>query len=1715
MRKPVSDPEISVEVSHLNDISFAMQQNNIPLIRSVRVRNQGDAPLRDLEIRIETSPEVSVPSIWDIPQIPPGQDWILSPARIEFLGATLRAAAERHSVRLWVEVSEIGHVRVAQEIPFTILAHDEWSQTSPQPALLAAFVMPADSGTVKILEIARSLLAQSGLTSFPGYQPGARRDVLRTSAVVYRAVASRTLTHAVPPGDPLKTGQKLMTPGEVLSQARASSLDLGILMAAALEQAGLNPLVVLTGKTVLSGIWLKSDSFPDPVIRHGAELRNRIRLGELRLFELSGLCQQPAMPFESAIKHAEHLLEDESQFHLGIDIRAARIAGIRPLSLDSSVVFEEAVFEPEEAPLDLGPFEVPAAAQTALEPEKEKPVESPVQRLDRWKNRLLDLSLRNRLLNFKPTRKSVELVAPNLARFEDALMTEEDFRLLPKAEEGAPFDESLTEAFERRHLFSLLEREELESRLVGLERSARLGIQESGANTLYLSLGFLVWYESAASDKPLRAPILLVPMRLERKAIRDGFRIRKLDEDIRVNVTLLKKLLEMGLPVQGLDVLPEDHVGVDVDAVFNSFRQAVASEPRWQVEEKAVLAILTFSRFLMWLDLEKNASQLRESALVAHLIDTPNEAYPAQGEFPQADGLDDTYPSKDIFCPLDADSSQLAAVMAAAEKKSFVLQGPPGTGKSQTITNLISHSLAHGKRVLFVSEKMAALDVVHSRLAAAGLSPFCLELHSAKTTRAALREELQESFALQDQKEPAEWIQEAGKLDALRKELNRYVRALHEPRSFGQSVHWGIGQIIKHKGVKAPRITLGEPRTVDRTRFDAMKAAVRTFSMAAREAGNLKDHPLKVIEREQWHPSLPGEVTTALDQLRESAAHLEEAVKAVFARFQLDPMRATLKDIETVGKAVRLLGTSPSVPKSLLGDPDLEPAAQKLEEWIRRGRARDEERKRLYETVEEKFLDADLRTWAAKTAEVSSAWFGKKFFALKTLKKEFQPFLRPGKTASTPEEMEALIRAGLTVREETDKIAGAPEPARLFGAALWQLGEADWDRLERTLRWAVSFREATRATLDSGQQPLPQFLIAAERADQARAGSQAEREATTLSETLAAFHEQRSRAVALLGLNEKFWEGQGNLGKIRAACDQLQENLSGLFEWCRYRAEERRMKELQLSGLVDGVEDGSVDPSRLEEVFERAFCDWWVPAVMGSDPALKSYAANEHAERVEGFRTLDEKLLQLTKKSVVARLCARLPYTGGEVSKTPSTSVGKLRRFVNGGRAPIRKLFEECADALALYKPCVLMSPQSLSQFLGADFPRFDLVVFDEASQMPPWEAVGALARAKQAVIVGDSKQLPPTSFFEVQEPSEAEWDAGEIPDEESILDECVSARLPELELKWHYRSRHESLIAFSNRRYYKNLLTFPSPERISETYGVSWRPVPEGIYDAGGTRTNRKEAEAVVQEVLLRLLDPMDSKRSLGIVTFSLAQQRLIEDLLEKSRAEFEEIDAFFTRDAEPVFVKNLETVQGDERDVILFSIGYGPDQYGRVAMRFGPLNTKGGERRLNVAVTRAREQLVVFSTLEPEQIDLSKTSAAGVAHLKAFLAFAKNGDAGLSEESLSAMEGEDSPLEESIASELLRRGYTVHSQIGCSGFRIDLAVLHPSVPGQYVLGIECDGANYRSARTARERDRLREQILARLGWRLHRVWSTDWWRDPKKQADRVEAAIRSALQG
>jgi very-short-patch-repair endonuclease len=511
---------------------------------------------------------------------------------------------------------------------------------------------------------------------------------------------------------------------------------------------------------------------------------------------------------------------------------------------------------------------------------------------------------------------------------------------------------------------------------------------------------------------------------------------------------------------------------------------------------------------------------------------------------------------------------------------------------------------------------------------------------------------------------------------------------------------------------------------------------------------------------------------------------------------------------------------------------------------------------------------------------------------------------------------------------------------------------------------------------------------------------------------------------------------------------------------------------------------------------------------------LARHSGIGHESLRQRFRDLDREILQLNRRKLAADLLRRpVPYGIGRGRKAEYTENALLQHEVEKARRhiPIRELVRRAGGAILALKPCFMMSPLSIAQYIPPGTLEFDLLIIDEASQMKPEEAIGAFARAKRVVVVGDPKQLPPTSFFErnLQAPVDEEEEPEETIANESILDMAMAAFRPARTLRWHYRSRHGSLIAFSNRHFYDDqLIVFPTPNHRHPDFGVRYRHV-NGVYDAG---TNPLEAKAVCEAAVTFMHRYPD--RSLAIVTLNQAQRELIREEMERMIAADDKASVYVERwseSLEPFVVKNLELVQGDERDCVYISTVYGPDRNGSVMQRFGPINSVHGHRRLNVLFSRAKLQTVVFSSMTADQVRAEPSSSLGVHALKGYLSYAATGmlDGGKVGD-----REPDSDFEVAVAEQIRATGCDAVAQVGVAGFFIDLGVKHPAFPHGYLLGIECDGATYHSGKAARDRDRLRQDVLESLGWDLHRIWSTDWFRNPAAEVEklrkRIEAAIR-----
>jgi very-short-patch-repair endonuclease len=901
----------------------------------------------------------------------------------------------------------------------------------------------------------------------------------------------------------------------------------------------------------------------------------------------------------------------------------------------------------------------------------------------------------------------------------------------------------------------------------------------------------------------------------------------------------------------------------------------------------------------------------------------------------------------------------------------------------------------------------------------------------------------------------------------------------------------------------------------DEATLEAMREAVEALAVQAGAVSDLSASPLRSVLGGDWSPQWETHLVEGAETLTRTARDLRVACAAFANAVGFDCPTLTPGCLDALVDLAQVLRESHRRQTACAFGPDgaerleaLDQAVTHLRDYL----AAQRDLSVPFDPMAWRELDGDAlaRRWAA----ARETWWPKRVFLKGRIRKEMR---RLGNTAGKPDpEHDAPVLARLRRHGEAIARLG-PILEAVKG---WRGHDSAPDDMERLRDLGQRARQAAGRLADDAT------ALTALRArlrdllhdgnDLLAADAPVGVVARSLDQTMDAYREaqrafDRQRGAASAGTDAA---AAPDLDAMADMAEGIAGARAELREWCAWRRRRAQAIDLDLMPMVEALEAGRIDPRQARDVFEAAYCAWWATAIIGEDEVLRTFSTAEHEATILRFREVDETFQALTAAYIVARLRGDMP---DQETVTRGSQWGILNRELQkkARHKPVRQLVQEIPDVLGTLAPCLMMSPLSVAQYLPAEQTPFDVVVFDEASQITVWDAVGAIARGRQLIVAGDPKQMPPTTFFDRSD-DDIDGDIETDVTLESILDEMRGASIPERVLYLHYRSRRESLIAFSNSRYYEDqLVTFPAP--AVRDHGVTLVRT-EGHYARGKARHNEGEARAVVDEVVGRLTHPDETVRalSIGVVTFNSEQQTLIENLLDEARGRQPEIEWAFAAEGieEPVFVKNLETVQGDERDVILFSITYGPDRTGHMTMNFGPLNKQGGERRLNVALTRARYAMTVFSSLAPERIDLSRTQARAVTDLKHFLEFAERGPSALGSAVFGSVGDVESPFESAVLRALRERGWEVHPQIGVSRYRVDLGVVHPDEPGFYLAGIECDGAMYHSAANARERDKIRQAVLENLGWTLFRIWSTDWWHHADAALETVDTALKAHLE-
>ena len=1595
---------IALAFDYLEEINYALVQSKMNICNWCIIENNSDADMENIQLEITgeyVETYLSVPFRLDAKQRIRIQDIKLQVNTSKLLSLTERVVS---SLILRIKNGEV--VVKEQSFPITFMAYNQWHGIDCYPQLLASFITPNHPCIASIVKRASEHLVKlCGSSDFSGYLCGNKEYICHQVHAIYQALCDEKLSYVLEKPSYEERGQRIRLANEVMADRLGNCMDFTLLFAACLEFVGLYTLLILEQGHIYLGVWLVPDSHSRSVDDDIAFLLKKSAegVGDIMLVESTSFAKSEDVPFEEAIDLAIKTLNTKELFQMFLDVYRCRLEGFLPLpqlvKQDNQWVLAE-----EENPY--AEMEVPSVEDKHEEKNTTKPSKQLL-----WERKLLDFTMRNTLLNVKMT-SAIQLMSVNLKdianrmfelnkgfRIDEAPaglnMETGDDLVYDSMQLGMDIINLIKDDIKNARLHSFYDDKLMTDTLKKLRRSARTMMEENGANSLYMSFGLMQWIDE--SGVPHLAPILLLPVEFSYK--NQIYHVKWRGEETLLNVTLFEYLRQTyEMEFEGLEENISSDNTFDLQQIFSIIREGLVKKPEWNVLEECMIGIFSFSKFVMWNDIHSYGEQMCQSPIVNALVES--EITPSKEE--KEINLDNTMRPSDMCMPLPFDSSQLSAVVESIKGRSFILHGPPGTGKSQTITNMITNALYHGKRILFVAEKMAALSVVQNRLEKLGLGDFCLELHSNKATKRHLIQQLASILEnLEKEGVTDKHLHMANLLYDQRKELMKHVDALHHCEAEDK---FSIYESIMHY-CRFNEDGMLELRQAERPVITPQNLAEYEYYIDRLGA------IIRLIGQPSKHPLL-GAKTNA-----QTMSHLADLIPAI--NECLSCINLLKRTMDEVG---RLTGNVS--PVSLGNIRSLMDEVKEVHHM----------RQDILASASYRIFTSDVEDFERRRRDIllSNPFVGffKKWVLWKEIKKQ--------------------------------------------GASV------AWANLDTFVN-----------NLDALEKlPLHNQINVK----------------VNLENVLAFYDEWRSVFGKLnTWLEVEYWE-QLSIHELKEKLERWVEHLDKLKDWKQWCLIKEDLCQKQMGEIAALMEAEDISIPQLKNgYFARLFYEV-ANKQIANNPTADMFNGMLFDEKVNHYKELTKRYQDLSKEELFNRLLEKARAANANEAWSNQSIILHKAISNNGRGITIRRLFEQAPDMLAQFCPCMLMSPMSVAQFLEVKKDMFDLVIFDEASQIPTNEAVGAMSRGKSVVIVGDTKQMPPTTFFTSNKTTEEEFDVDDL---ESILEDCQAVKMPSLLLSWHYRSKHESLISFSNNEYYENKLnTFPAVD--DQERRVIYVPV-KGTYQKGGSRSNKNEAMAIVNEIERRLSDEKLRKLSIGVISFNVQQQYLIEDMLEARMEKNRQLKAWADESGESIFIKNLENVQGDERDVILFSIGYGPDKNGKISMNFGPLNLAGGERRLNVAVTRSRYEMMVFSSLHAKDIDLRRTNAKGVQGLHRFLDYAENGTL-IENAYFQDYQQMEKVITMQIARRLEEKGLKVNTFVGKSRFKVNIAILDPQNEGKYQLGILLDDNLYHAIPTMSDREIVQPSVLKSLDWKLKRVWTLDWFERPEHVIENILSEIKSA---
>ncbi len=1588
--------------------------------------------------------------------------------------------------------------------------------------LLASYVTPEDEKIITLRKDAESILKEKYDSSFGSYSYHDPNKIIEEMDAIYLACQEKELSLSLHSDLVEACLSDIQLPNGILNNKQGNCLDFALLFASLIENSGSNPLIVFLKNDILVGVCLDDGITNDSYIDNGSEILTLTSKGfeRILLLDPSGLSKENKLNFKSSVEEAKKKMGDGSSFLYAIDIAASRREHILPLPTPSSDGDGSSIKFIDQGENNL--YETP---EIDISNRRYIDESSPSRKskFDYWEEKLLDLSMANRLINMRFSNSFPQILNFNTDLLFSFLSDDDHFVLtsgidekIVVSEKHAPFSFESVEAprfkelLNKKTLFMTSVDANFDSYLKNLARKANTAFEETGCNSLFLSIGVIKWFDNDKAAKlgkgAIYSPLFLLPVKMPKRRNTNGYNVEYSFDDLQLNTTLFeyfKENFDLDFS-QIFGEFPKKGNGkIDSRLIFNFVREKIMHLKGWALlEEVTSLSLFSFARFVMWNDIKTHRKKMLENEIVSSFVD--GFLHLQNKETVKRDELDEKLPSSSLVIPLPADSSQIEAINASAEGMSFVLDGPPGTGKSQTIANLIVNALYHGKSVLFVAEKGVALEVVKKRLDNLGIGRFCLSIPSINTAKAQVLKELGDMLELGPIENDNGFENDSSSLDELKEKLNGDLFGIHKKDKYVFSIYDALLNCLKYSSQKGIfGIDKEYASNLDLEEYESALDSLKDLSLKGSHIGGYQNNVFLPFTLKEY----------SLEKREEIFKEIPSLI-ALLKDFHLTSYNATFKDeglsesrgnIEAYVQIIKILQENSHIYQEYLSNDAFYSKKEDLEKYLNLVSEKITSRDALLKGWNESFLNVDADMLIAKynSSKGASSLLERKKIYIR-LKKQLRKYSK-NKKALKKKDLPLAFAALSSYQSANSKIENYDFFVRTVFANASISDEKELEVARNSLKRTFEIIDLGKKIHTKGEFGYENVCDAIRHlaTDGGYLFSNAKTNLVSqyqkLEETLASLKERFGFDLnKYADCNEFYLHAASSLSDATNSKGKLSEWVAFLNS---IEDAKNKVPALLIEAYLDGkINEKNLEPSYIYELSYRIL-------IIGlAEKNLGSLNSKITEDEILSYKNAIDSFDKSSIVQTISKITCKYPTSS---NSAPSTDNYQLRKLIkNGGRGvSLRQIFDRYSDLIKTLCPCFLMSPIAVAQYLDIDAYNFDIVVFDEASQIPTSEAIGSIARGKSVVIAGDQEQMPPSNFFVASTRSQDGGFASVVNEDlDSLLDDAIALGLQRKRLTWHYRSKHESLIAYSNNKFYENdLLTFPSSS--DEKNSV------KSIYVGGNYEmrksTNSKEAEAIVKEIERRLKNDELSKKSIGVVTFNEAQQNLIEDLIEKRIPSVEKK----MPGGESIFVKNLENVQGDERDVILFSTTYAPIK-GKLSLNFGPLSREKGERRLNVAITRAREEMLVFTSMKASDINAERAKNAGALYLKNFLLFAENGLESLPNNANNKNVVASLSIADFLADDLRRIGYEVALNFGSSNFKVDVAVCDPKNPNSYILGVIVDGDSYVNSPTCRDRNVVEPAILDRLGWKIFRVWSVEYFDHKEEVIKNIVKAINSSSE-